>query len=214
MRFTITLLLALTIVSCKEKGQEQSISTIEDTLKLTPKEETIIEKVPRRPKAGLILSSDNFKIFGDTTIEKEKIYLTSIKFEPYVSFDDFQVERIDSVAKADLDLTSRKGAGRFKTRITDAYKADTVNFAGHYTFAWWGCGSPCQDGVIVDRRTGKIYGVPSASLGYDFRPSSRMLIVNTPDSAGFYDDCFYCKPVIYVLDEETKEFIERAPKIK
>jgi len=211
MRFTITLILTLTVISCRDKGQDQSSSTIEDTLRLNPKEQPLIEKKPRRPQAGLILSSDNVKIFGDTTIEKEKIYLTSIKFEPYISFEDFQVAKIDS-AKADLNLSSNKNANRFRTRIRDAYKADTVNFAGHYTFAWWGCGSPCQSGVIIDRRTGQIYDAPSAALGYDFRPDSRMLIVNTPDSLGFYDDCFYCKPVIYILDEKTKKFIERLPK--
>jgi hypothetical protein len=210
MRFTITLILTLTIISCKEKGHEQSISTV-DSLKQSPNQEPVVEKKPRRPRAGLIVSSDNIKIFGDTTIEKEKIYLTSIKFEPYISFDDFKVEEIDKV-KADLNLSSNKGAHRFRTRITEAYKADTVNFAGHYTFAWWGCGSPCQSGVIIDRKTGQVYDAPSAALGYDFRPNSRMLIVNKTDSLGFYDDCFYCKPVIYVLDEGTKEFIERLPK--
>jgi len=182
-----------------------------DTLKQKPNEEPVIEKKTKRPQAGLILSSDNIKIIGDTTIEKEKIYLTSIKFEPYISFEDFEVSKTEKV-KADLNLSPNTEAYRFRTRIREAYKADTVNFAGHYTFAWWGCGSPCQSAVLIDRRTGQIYDAPSAALGYDFRPNSRMLIVNKPDSLGFYDDCIYCKPVIYVLDEGTKEFIERLPK--
>lgn len=210
MRFTIILVLTLTIISCKDVKPEQSRSTM-DTLKQNSSEEPVIEKRTRRPQAGLILSSDNIKIFGDTTIEKEKIYLTSIKFEPYISFEDFKVDKIDK-SKADLNLSPKEEAYRFRTRIREAYKSDTVNFAGHYTFAWWGCGSPCQSGVIIDRRTGQIYDVPSAALGYDFRPNSRMLIANAPDSLGYYDDCFYCKPVIYVLDEGTKEFIERLPK--
>jgi hypothetical protein len=167
------------------------------------------KKVP----GGLIISNDNIKIFGDTTIEKEKIYLTSIKFEPYISFEDFQTDSIDKGSdKAVLDLSSKTGASRFKTRISTAYKADTVNFAGHYTFVWWGCGSPCQDAVIVDRRTGKVYDAPEAALGYDFKADSRMLIVNPTDSTGFYDNCFYCKPVIYLLNEKTKEFEEKHPR--
>jgi hypothetical protein len=210
MRFIITLILTLTVISCKEKRQEQSSSIIEDTLKQNPKKGPVIEKEIMRPPTGLILSSGNIKIFGDTTIEKKKIYFTSIKFEPYISFEDFRIDTIDT-AKAPLNLYSNKEAYRFRTRIRDAYQADTVNFAGHYTFAWWGCGSPCQSGVIIDRRTGRIYDAPAASLGYDFRSTSRMLIVNTPDSLGFYRDCFYCKPVIYVLDEESKEFVERHP---
>ncbi|MBX9853067.1 MAG: hypothetical protein K2X86_15095 [Cytophagaceae bacterium] len=208
MRFTFLLILTLTIVSCRDKEQTSSTT---DSARQSPNTEPIIEKKPKRPQAGLILSSDNIKIFGDTTIEKEKIYLTSIKFEPYISFDDFKVDKIEKI-KAELNLSSNKDAYRFRSRIREAYNADTVNFAGHYTFAWWGCGSPCQSGVIIDRRTGQVYDAPSAALGYDFRPNSRMLIVNTPDSLGFYDDCFYCKPIIYVLDEATKEFIERLPK--
>lgn len=186
-------------------------SSKENILKQAPQQTPTIDNNSYRPKAGLILAGDNFQIRGDTTIDKEKIYMTSIKFEPYISFEDFPAETINTADKANLDLSSKEGARSFKTRITNAYKADTANFAGHYTFAWWGCGSPCQDGVIVDRRTGKIYEIPSGSLGYNFRPDSRMLIVNLPDSAGFYEDCLYCKPTIYVLNEDTKEFVERMP---
>lgn len=191
-------------------GNEQP-SLRGDSLKQSSSEESVVVTKQKRPQAGLILSSANIRIFGDTTIEKEKIYSTLIKFEPYISFEDFKVDTIDRV-KANLNLSSNKEANRFRTRITNAYKADTVNFAGHYTFVSWGCGSPCQSGVIIDRKTGNVYDAPSAALGYDFRPNSRMLIVNKPDSLGFYDDCFYCKPLIYILDERTKEFIERLPK--
>jgi hypothetical protein len=210
MRFTVVILI-LTVLSCREKQQQLSL-TVKDTLDQNFREEPVIEKKVRRPQAGLILSTDNIKILGDTTIERKKIYLTSIKFEPYISFEDFQVDEINTV-KAELDFTLNKDAYRFRTIIREAYKADTVNFAGHYTFVWWGCGSPCQDGVIVDRRTGKIYDAPSASLGYDFKQNSRMLIVNPPDSTGFYhDNSVYGKPAIYVLDEKTSEFVELHPK--
>ena len=186
MRFTLATILILTIISCGEKKQQQSSLPVPDTLGRNPKE-------------------------GSQSV-KEKMHVTLVKFEPHVSFSDFHVDEIDT-AKAKLDFTSNKGAYRFRTRIREAYKADTVDFAGHYTFVWWGCGSPCQDGVIVDRTTGKIYEVPSASFGYDFMPNSRMLIINSPDSAGFYDDnSAFGKPEILVLDEETKEFIEIHPK--
>ncbi|MCU4189185.1 hypothetical protein M9Q43_08420 [Flavobacterium sp. HXWNR29] len=65
--------------------------------------------------------------------------------------------------------------------------------------------------VIIDRRTGKIYDAPNSELGYKFKADSRMLIVNPPDSLGFYDDCSYCIPKIYILNEQTKKFELREP---
>ena len=169
---------------------------------------------PNRPIIGLIYESENIRIYGDTTIQKDKIGYSSLKFEPYISFDDYKVSRIDHKRHAELNLNSNKFARNFRTRLREGYSADTANFAGHYTFVYWGCGSPCQSSLLIDRQTGKVYDSPCASLGYDFRVDSRMLIVNPPDTNGFYDDCFYCKPIIYIFDEKTKTFNERQPKIK
>ncbi len=59
------------------------------------------------------------------------------------------------------------------------------NFAGHFTLAQWGCGSPCISFVIVDAQSGTIYdfkepigcldenGVDAA---LDFRLNSRLVI--------------------------------------
>ena len=165
-----------------------------------------------RPIIDIIYKTDNFKLFGDTSIEKDKISYASFKFEPYISFNDFKVRLIDNRKYAELDLKSNKGANYFRTILREAYNADTANFAGHYTFVFWGCGSPCQSSMLIDRKTGKIYDAPEASLGYDFRANSRMLIVNPTDSDGFYDDCAFCKPIIYIFDERTKTFKERKPK--
>ncbi|MBT1712188.1 hypothetical protein KK062_28360 [Fulvivirgaceae bacterium PWU5] len=214
MRFIPVLIFTLIAGACSDKKQESLGLADQDSTRMIPGEPTVTNVKTKKPPAGLIISSDNIRIFGDTTIEKGKIYHSSIKFEPYISFQDFQTDSVDmGTAKATLDLSSKKGAGMFKTRIRNAYNADTVNFAGHYTFASWGCGSPCQQAVIVDRRTGKVYDAPGATRGYCFKPNSRMLIVNPPDSTGFYDDCIWCKPIIYLLDEATKEFMERSPTL-
>ena len=89
---------------------------------------------------------------------------------------------------------------------------DKINFAGNYTYVQWGCGSPCHQSMIIDRRDGKIYDVPTSSLGYSFQADSKMLIVNPPNEKGFYDDCIYCKPIIYIFDENTKIFNELKNK--
>ncbi len=143
------------------------------------------------------------------SIDKDTIASSLIKFEPHVGFNDFKVSSIDHKKYADLDLQSNREAVHFRTQLQEGYQAKKANFAGHYTFVDWGCGSPCQSSLLIDRTTGRIYDSPTASLGYEFRIDSRMLIVNPPDSTGFYEDCYYCKPIIYIFDEQTKTFNER-----
>ncbi len=146
--------------------------------------------------------------YSDTTIQKSKIQYSSLRFEPFINFDDYKVTRIDHEKHAGLDLKSNKAAGNFRTILREGFSADTANFAGHYTLVYWGCGTACQSSLLIDRQTGKIYNSPVASLGYDFRVNSRMLIANPPDKSGFYNDCSYCTPVIYLFDEQTKTFEE------
>ncbi len=158
---------------------------------------------------GLIYETENVRLYGDTTIDTSKITYASVKFEPYIGFNDFKVSRVDNKKYAALNLKSNKSAPSYRTRLREGYSADTANFAGHYTFVYYGCGCPCQGSFVIDRKTGMVYDSPGASFGYDFRVTSFMLIVNPPDTSGFYDDCFYCKPVIYIFDEATKTFVER-----
>jgi hypothetical protein len=128
-----------------------------------------------------------------------------IKFNPSISFSDFKVS-IENV-HAKPNLKSHAMGREFRTAIRMDYDNHESLFAGHYTFAYWGCGSPCQMSVLVDRRNGKIYDAPTASVGYKFQKNSRMLIVNPPDSLGYYyKDCPYCVPEIYILNEKTKKF--------
>lgn len=47
----------------------------------------------------------------------------------------------------------------FRTNITNAAK-EPPDFAGHYRFADWGCGSACAAGALIDLKTGAIYPPP------------------------------------------------------
>ena len=128
-----------------------------------------------------------------------------IKFEPGVSFSDFKV-KVEKV-NTKPDLKSHELGHRFRSAIRNDYANVESKFAGHYSLAYWGCGSPCKISVLIDRRNGKIYDAPTSSVGYEFQNDSRMLIVNPPDSIGYYDkNCFYCEPEIYILNEKTKKF--------
>ena len=127
-----------------------------------------------------------------------------IKFEPSISFSDFKVKVEKANAKP--NLKSHELGRKFRTVIRKECENSESLFAGHYTFVSWGCGSPCQMSLLIDRRTGNIYDAPTAALGYKFQKDSRMLIVNPPDSSGYYEKCSYCKPEIYILNEKTKKF--------
>ena len=64
-----------------------------------------------------------------------------------------------------------------------------------YTLVIWGCGSPCQSGVVIDRITGEIFGGYGTSLGSEFRKDSRMIIRNVEaiDTAtNLIRSCTFC----------------------
>ena len=200
--FLTTLLLFL---SCTDKSK--NLITPEIKIKTAKSDQ---KKDEAKPIIDTILNEGSVIIYGDTTIQKDKIREVLIKFEPYITFDDFKVS-IENV-KAKLDLNSHELGRQFRTAIRESYN-DTENlFAGHYTFATWGCGSPCQMNVLIDRRTGKIYDAPDSSVGSEFKKDSRMLIINPPEETNyFYNNCSYCKPEIYLLNEITKKFEKKEP---
>lgn len=211
MKTEISILtLILLMLSCQDNGK----SVANDNKQIIEEQDSLANAQAKKsqPTIDLIHETENVKLYGDPSIDKDKISYASLRFEPYIGFGDFKVDAVDNKKYAALDFKSNKGAANFQTRIREGYSADTANFAGHYSFVYWGCGSPCLNSVLIDRKTGKIYDSPGASLGYEFHVDSRMLITNPPDTSGFYEDCFYCKPIIYIFDEQTKTFNERQPR--
>ena len=79
---------------------------------------------------------------------------------------------------ADPDFTSNEDAKMFRTRITEGCE-DGINFAGFYTLIYWGCGTSCQYGVIVNRKTGEIFDGHQSSLGSEFKKDSESIIMNS-----------------------------------
>lgn len=70
-------------------------------------------------------------------------------------FDQYQIAVSKSNPKPP-DLRSHKDARLFRTNLRNAAK-DGVNFAGNYALTYWGCGSSCGVGAIVDLKTGKVF---------------------------------------------------------
>ncbi len=108
-------------------------------------------------------------------------------------FSDFPAGKISTGTPAHVDLSSHPLARMFRTRLRKG-TSEGPNFAGHYALVSWGCGNECQQLLVVDVRTGKVYGealtqIPSShgdterinkgvvqmSRGVEFAIDSRLL---------------------------------------
>jgi len=127
------------------------------------------------------------------------------------SFKKYEVKSIYLEKMARIDFKSNPIARLYRTRISKNYKQNGVNFAGHYSFVFWGCGSPCTGCVIVDLKTGKVYSGPDSGFGYKFTKNSRLLIVNPKDTVSNsgqnpWDEVY--KTERWFWNERSKKFIK------
>jgi len=130
-----------------------------------------------------------------------------IKFDA-PAFNDYAVKDTYDGTMAKVKLYPCTYARRYRTAIRETYQAEKVNFAGHYCFVYWGCGSPCKMAAIVDATTGMVYEAPYSAMGYDFRQNSFVLIVN-PTKDGFYPyHPPYGKPEVWIWKEKSKKFVQ------
>ena len=97
-------------------------------------------------------------------------------------FEDYPVTEVFGGAPAKPDFASNPKTKLFRSHIIEGASKEP-NFAGHYRIVWWGCGSNCQTFVIVDSKSGRIFGYFGSSNGMMYRKNSRLIIVNpiTPE---------------------------------
>ena len=104
-------------------------------------------------------------------------------------FSSYSV-RVEKLQPKPVDLKSHKNARSYRTNLREAAK-QSVNFGGHFNLVTWGCGTNCNDGAIIDLRTGRVFfpsqlggiGVGMAAWSQDlepleFKPDSNLLIIN------------------------------------
>jgi len=127
------------------------------------------------------------------------------KFDLPIEYNNYIVDTFAG-KRASINYDSSPTARRFRSAINGSIEKSGMNFAGHYNLARWGCGTSCINGAITDLKTGKVYDIPVASLDYEFRNDRRLLVVNPPDSTGYYDYCSYCEPELWVWNEKVKKF--------
>ena len=127
------------------------------------------------------------------------------------SFKLYKVKSIYYGKMSRVNFNSNPTARVYKTRISNDYKHNGVNFAGSFSFAYWGCGSPCIGCAIVDVRTGKVYSGPDSGFGYKFVKDSRLLIVNPKDTVSNsgqnpWDNVY--KEEKWIWNDKSKRFIK------
>ena len=142
--------------------------------------------------------SDKSTIAKVDTVRREK-------FTASIQYDKYSVDILTG-KRTTMNYSGNRTVRRFRSAINWSIDKFGLNFAGHYNLARWGCGTSCQKGAITDLKTGRVYDIPAASLDYDFRKDSRLLVVNPPDSTGFYDYCSYCEPELWLWNENNKKF--------
>ncbi|MDQ1612716.1 MAG: hypothetical protein QOG00_2647 [Pyrinomonadaceae bacterium] len=124
-------------------------------------------------------------------------------------FSDYPVKEIYRGRIAPVILDSKR-ARMFRSRLREDSRAG-VNFAGHYTAVFWGCGTGCAQVAVVDARTGRVYWPPLeytdipnspeesedkaafAAQHRNFRPDSKLLVLtrNHYDGQGSYTAYYY-----------------------
>ncbi len=138
------------------------------------------------------------------------------QFEDYPAIEQFHGK------PASVDLSSHPKARTFRTRLREGAKQG-FNFAGHYALVKWGCGNECQGALVVDLRTGIVYGFaePSAkgplesSRGLEFRSTSRLVIADPPCPKD-YNPCVSWgasdEPIrYYLMEEDGLRLIHKIP---
>lgn len=149
------------------------------------------------PKKGAKIAEQQkqSEVVGESKIsEKKSEGCQNIKEEDFAlyykyKFEDYPVvEKMEGTSQL-LNLKSHPRGLEFKTLITEAYK-NGPNFAGHYTVVEWGCGTGCQNHVIVDNLTGNIIENEIASnFGIEYRKGSRLLVARMAENGfGGCDD--------------------------
>lgn len=116
--------------------------------------------------------------------------------------------------KASLRIKGNDLAERYRTRIRNTYNSKEpknefgevmgLNFAGHYCFVYWGCGSPCKASAVVDIKTGIVYDGITAAMEFRFKSNSRLMLVD-PDVR---ETGLPYKPEYWEWKDSSKRFVK------
>ncbi len=84
------------------------------------------------------------------------------RFEEYPAATTYE-------GRAHVPILATRLDRKHRTAIRNA-AAKGVNFSGHFGIAMWGCGTGCEEFVIVDLKTGTVYDPPFDEIDYHYGP--------------------------------------------
>ena len=139
---------------------------------------------------------------------------------PAPRFEDYPVREVYRGRPAPLRLDSPT-ARMFRTRLREDSRTGP-NFAGRYTFVFWGCGTGCAQSAVVDAATGRVFfpplefhDIPDAedeeARRRVFRLDSRLLVLTESYYSGRTYTAYY-----YLFDGRRfrllRKAVERRPE--
>ncbi len=96
-----------------------------------------------------------------------------------------------------VNLKSHTEAKMYRTNLKEALATSAVNFAGKYILTYWGCGTGCIQGAIIDAKTGAVFfpielqGVAAGGSGLgnhemlEYKKNSNLLVLYGYAGSGF-----------------------------
>jgi hypothetical protein len=135
---------------------------------------------------------------GDSLQEKPAIFKTRYRFSSFPAVSEKR-----KIVGPDFSTLPDANDPDFQKRFLR--QMDSVNFAGHFTIVFRGCGAMCSNIYIVDRHTGRIFSdLPvnnEGRWGFSFRKDSKLLIANSElienDTLSRYSKVWQIAPELY-----------------
>lgn len=122
--------------------------------------------------------------------------LTTLAQNTAPKYDEYPAKVEHKIARK-INLKSHSEAKFFRTNLKRALTNSEINFAGKYILTYWGCGSGCTQGAIIDAQTGNVFfplelqGVYAGGLSLgkhemlEYKKNSNLLVINGYSGSGF-----------------------------
>ena len=170
-------------------------------------------------------------VFGNNCYAKEYSAAPPDKKAPALA------ERFPSIDKKNYAVEVYKGPFAkdiadkkhlFRTRAREALKnareKGRGNFAGHYVFFEYGCGTGCVSSNVVDVKTGKIFdgigvgGYPVDETWvvweFDYKPDSTLIYVQGSVNSGDDDEITGSGSFVFEFKDGKFKLLQHSPVVK
>ncbi|HQZ26066.1 MAG TPA: hypothetical protein PLD18_12270 [Flavobacterium sp.] len=105
--------------------------------------------------------------------------------------------KVEKKTAKKVNLASHPEAKMYRTNLRNALANSEVNFAGKYILTYWGCGTGCRQGALIDAQTGNVFfpvelqGVSAGGIELgnhemmEYKKNSNLLIIYGYAGSGF-----------------------------